>query len=71
MMNYDNYHFVGMHLIWWFVWIVLLFWIFAIPYSIPGQKAKKDSPLDVLKKRFASGQINSEEYQEIKKTLEE
>ncbi|OCB78522.1 hypothetical protein LPBF_00550 [Flavobacterium crassostreae] len=69
-MNYNNYSFVGMHLVWWFVWMVLLFWIFAIPYNIPGQKAKKDTPLDILKKRYASGQISIEEYQEIKKTLE-
>jgi putative membrane protein len=70
MINYNNYHFVGMHLVWWFVWMVLLFWIFVSPYSIPGQRAKKDTPQDILKKRFASGQINSEEYREKKKILE-
>jgi len=60
----------GMGLIWWFVWLILLFWIFATPYDIPGQRNKKDSPLDILKKRFASGEIMSEEYQEKKKILE-
>jgi len=30
---------------------------------------KKDSPLDILKKRFTSGQINKEEYQENKEVL--
>ena len=69
-MHYDNNHFWGMHLVWWFVWLVLLFWIFATPYNIPGQRAKKDTPLDILKKRLASGQINNEEYQEKKKLLE-
>ena len=59
-----------MHLIWWFVWIILLFWIFAIPYDVPGQRSKKDTPLDILKKRYASGEINNEEYQEKKKILE-
>jgi putative membrane protein len=68
-MYYGNY-FWGMDLIWWFVWFVLLVWIFAIPYDIPGQRRKKDSALDVLKKRFASGQITREEYEESKKTLE-
>ena len=67
---YDGYHFWGMHLIWWFVWIILLFWIFAIPYDVPGQRSKKDTPLDILKKRYASGEINNEEYQEKKKILE-
>ncbi len=67
---YDGYHFGGMHLIWWFIWMVFIFWIFAIPYDIPGQRKKKDSSLDILQKRFASGQITKEEYQEHKALLE-
>lgn len=59
-----------MHFVWWFVWGVLLFWIFFTPYKIPGQRTKKDTPLDILKKRFALGQINNEEFQEKKKILE-
>jgi len=31
---------------------------------------KKDSPLDILRKRFASGEITKEEYQEKKEILE-
>lgn len=69
-MYYDNYHFGGMHLVWWFVWCSLLFWIFATPYNIPWQRTKRDTPLDMLRKRFASGQINIEEYRVKKKILE-
>lgn len=69
-MYYNDYSYWGMHLLWWFVWCILLFWIFALPYDIPGQKSRKDTPLDTLKKRFASGQINKEEYHEKKKILE-
>jgi len=69
-MFYDGYHFWGMHLIWWFVWLMLLFWIFATPYGIPGQRYRKDTPLDILKKRYASGQINDKEYQEKKRIIE-
>jgi putative membrane protein len=69
-MYYNDYNYWGMNLIWWLVWIVLLFWIFATPYNIPGQRMKKDSPLDILKKRFASGEINAAEYEEMKKILE-
>lgn len=64
-----NYYFWGMHLIWWFIWIVLIVWIFAIPYDIPGQRKKKDSPFDILQKRFAAGNITKEEYEEKKKIL--
>lgn len=63
---YDGYHFWGMHLIWWFVWLIFLFWIFALPYNIPGQRIKKDSALDILKNRFANGHITNEEYQKKK-----
>ncbi|TKK66307.1 SHOCT domain-containing protein [Ilyomonas limi] len=66
----NNYQFWGMHLFWWLVWMILIFWIFATPYDIPGQRKKKESPLDILQKRFASGQITTEEYQEKKKILE-
>jgi putative membrane protein len=70
MMNYENYHFVGMHFIWWFIWIILLFLIFATPYAIPGQRSKKDTPLEILKKRFANGEISKEEYNEMKNTID-
>lgn len=39
-------------------------------YNIPGQRMQKDSPLDILKKRLASREIKTEEYQEKKKILE-
>jgi len=54
--------FLGMDLIWWIVFIALMIWIFIIPFDIPGQRNKRDSPLDILKKRFASGKITAEEY---------
>ena len=68
-MFYNNYYW-GMHFVWWFIWMMLLFWIFFMPYDIPGQRKKKNSPLDILQKRFASGEINNDEYQEKKKILE-
>jgi len=56
--------------VWGLVWGILLFWIFATPYNIPGQRTKKDTPINILKKRLDSGQINNDEYQEKKKILE-
>lgn len=67
---YYGYHFLGMHLIWWLIWVIFLIWIFATPYDIPGQKTKKDTPMDILKKRYAAGTINTAEYIERKKQLE-
>ena len=62
-------NFGGIHLIWWIIWVIILLWIFATPWSIPGQKRRKESPVDILKRRFASGEISKEEFEESKKIL--
>jgi len=69
-MMYEGYHFWGMHLVWWFIWFLFIFWIFATPYDIPGRRMNRENPLDILKRRFASGEITKEEYEEQKKILE-
>jgi putative membrane protein len=69
-MNHEYYNFWGMHFFWWIMWLILLLWIFATPYNIPGQRVKKETPLDILKKRFARGEINKEEFLEKKKVIE-
>ncbi|CAL66165.1 MULTISPECIES: SHOCT domain-containing protein [Christiangramia] len=58
----DNWNFGGMHWIWWGLWIILIFWIFLIPYPTPGQKRKKDGAMEILRERFARGEISEEEY---------
>jgi putative membrane protein len=68
MFYYNNYW--GMNLLWWFIWCIVVFWIFATPYDIPGQRRRKDSALDILNKRFAKGELNNEEYQEKRKIIE-
>ncbi len=70
MWHYEGHHFWGMHWFWWIIWIVLIIWIFAIPWDIPGQRTKKESPLDIAKRRYAAGEITLEEYETIKKQLE-
>ena len=68
-MHYFEGHWGGMHLIWWIVWLALLIWIFFVPYDIPYQKNKNEDPLQILKKRFAKGEISKEEFEEAKKLL--
>lgn len=68
MINYNDYY-LGMSAIWWMIWLVLLFWIFVLPYDIPGQRKRKETPLDLLKKRFAAGQMTKEEFQSQKELL--
>ncbi|MEI7509389.1 MAG: SHOCT domain-containing protein [Flavobacterium sp.] len=69
-MAYNGYPYWGMDIIWWFIWLVVIFWIFATPYPIPGERKRKDSALDILKKQLASGQIRIEEYENKKRLIE-
>ena len=69
-MHYFDGHYGGMHFVWWIIWLILLIWIFFVPYDIPYRKSKKEDPLRSLKKRFAKGEITMEEYEESKKILE-
>lgn len=66
-----GYSFWGMHLVWWIVWVVLLVWIFITPWDVPGQRKRPDGPLDILRKRYASGEIGREQFEKMKKDLEE
>ncbi|MAN29506.1 MULTISPECIES: SHOCT domain-containing protein [Flavobacteriaceae] len=68
-MHFYDGSFGGMHLIWWFIWLALIIWIFFIPTDIPYQRTKEEKPLDILKKRFAKGEISKEEFEESKNLL--
>lgn len=70
-MMHGGYHFFGMHLFWWLFWILFIFILFGIFKPVPKSRAKEDSPLDILKKRLASGEITTEEYQEKKRLIEQ
>jgi putative membrane protein len=64
MFHSYNGNFWGMHFIWWIIWFIFIVWIFATPWDIPGQRTKRDTPLDILKKKFARGEITKEEFEE-------
>lgn len=68
-MFHEGYFLFGMHFLWWCAWIVILSWIFVVPYDIPGQRKKKDSPLIYLQKRFANGHLTNAEYFQKKKEM--
>ncbi len=58
------------------VWIVvlgLIIWAVVTAIYSPGESNstahKADSPLEILKRRYARGEIDKEEYQEKKKDL--
>lgn len=66
-------HYFGMGTMWW-LWIsviVLVVWI-ALKMNNGGGlfTTKEESPMEILKKRYAKGEISTEEYNERKKELE-
>ena len=67
---YYEYHFFGMHMLWWLFWLILLFVLFGWFAPVPKKRIRKDSPLNILQKRFAAGELTTEEYEEKKKILE-
>jgi len=69
MDQYDGYHFYGMHMIWWIMWAIFILWILASTIKASNKKKKEETPLDILKKRFANGDISKEEFEEKKKIL--
>lgn len=68
---YDGHHYWGMHLFWWVFWLIIVIWIFVTPYDIPGQRTKTDTPINILKKRYAKGEITKEEFEEKNRFLDE
>ncbi len=69
MMNWGNYGW-GMGFGWIFM---ILFWtlvILGIVYVVKltgrGTKNGKESPLDILKKRYAKGEISKEEFERMR-----
>jgi len=60
-----------------FMWIIFLIVIgFLIYFIVQAQKTKgetptqNESPLDILRRRYAKGEIAREEYEKMKKDLE-
>lgn len=55
----------------WFLFLLVclaIYLIFRNNVQIPG-KGNEDTPMDILKKRYAKGEITREEFEEMKKEL--
>ncbi|MDE2615656.1 MAG: SHOCT domain-containing protein [Burkholderiales bacterium] len=62
---------VGMHAFWWLFWVLLLVLVlFGIrPRSGERRERQRETPIDVLRRRLANGEINAQEYEEILQAL--
>ena len=68
---YDFPHYmVGMHWLWWLFWvlvIVAVWWTLFRPARPDAPPT--DTPLERLQRRYADGEITTEEYEERKAIL--
>ncbi|HEY3304202.1 MAG TPA: SHOCT domain-containing protein [Candidatus Binatia bacterium] len=73
----------GMHPMWWGAWgfgmmlLMLLFWVLVIVGLVigirwllgQGKESRSDSALEILRQRYARGEINKEEFEAKRKDL--
>jgi len=57
-----------------FMWIIILVITGLIGFGVfyffrKGKTTKDETPLEILQKRYAKGEISKEEYEDIKNTL--
>jgi putative membrane protein len=64
---------IGFSWLFWIAIIVLIFWLILNHGNKNREEyfpPKNESAIDILKKRYAKGEISHEEYEKIKKNLE-
>lgn len=66
-----DHHFIGMHWIWWLIVIgIILLGVFnVIPYR--PKTELEENAMEILKKRFARGEIEREEFEERKRIIKD
>ena len=55
--------FWGMHLLWWLFWFLIVASFFSLLTPVPRNKVR-ETPLQVLQRRYAAGEIPTQEYEE-------
>ena len=62
--------FWGMNLLWWLFWIALMVVFFSLATPVPRRRVRLyDHPLSILRRRYAAGEITTEEYEERRARL--
>ena len=69
MYGHDGY-FWGMHGLWWLFWLILLVLLFTVAPPVPKRSPRRETPLDILQRRYAAGELSTEEYEQRRAVLE-
>jgi putative membrane protein len=68
-MDHVGWNFWGMHFFWWFFWVAIVVMLFT-PITPISVGRRRDTPLEILQRRYAAGEISTEEYETRKAKLE-
>ncbi len=63
-------YYAGMHAYWWFFWVFL--WLVFFSFMTPMRRAtyrQWQSPLQLLQRRYAAGEMTSEDYEDRRTKL--
>ncbi len=61
--------FWGMHFFWWLFWVAAIVLLFS-PLTPVSPGRRRETPLQVLQRRYATGEVSTVEYEERKTVLE-
>ena len=67
------FHDMGFMGIWWF-WLIIIAAIIILVYFVNNSRERSsylpaESPMDILKRRYAKGEIDNQEFKEKKQEL--
>ena len=68
-MDHIGGSFWGMHFFWWLFWVAAVMLLFS-PMTPVSTGRRRETPLQVLQRRYATGEVTTVEYEERKATLE-
>lgn len=60
-----------MHWLWWAFWLIAIAAVvWAVSRGSQVESHRNETPLEVLRRRYAEGEISTEEYEERKRRLQ-
>jgi putative membrane protein len=68
-MHFVGESFWGMHFFWWLFWVVVIMLLFS-PITPISTGRRRQTPLEVLQRRYAAGEVSTAEYEERKTKLD-
>lgn len=71
MMHVGSWWFLGMHAFWWLFWIALLLWGYRWAMRMIRRQGtgRPETPLETLQRRYATGELTTEEFEQRKARL--